>query len=90
MTNRTYKYEITWCWKEDGNRPDNIEEITEVSSTTVPRAISKLARILTEEGFAAEGNEKVKTSELLVIDVRSHQLNNAIITYKKGNGKPLP
>jgi hypothetical protein len=83
MANRTYDFEITWCWKDNGNRPDHIEEITTVRSTTVPRAISKLARMLTEEGFAAEGEDKVKASELLVIDVRNHKITNAIIAHKR-------
>lgn len=85
MANRTYPFEITWCWKEDGNRPSNIEEITEISATTVPRAISKLARLLSDEM-----GEQVKASELMVIDVRNHKVTTAIIDWKKENNRPTP
>lgn len=89
MANRTYPYEITWCWKEDGNKPDSIVEVSEVSSTTVNRAISKLARELHAELGTEE--EPIKTSSILVIDVRSHRLTNAIIDTKhrmaEENGK---
>jgi hypothetical protein len=87
MDNRTYKFEITWCYKEDGNRPDNIEEITEVSSTTVQRAISKLVRQLNED-VSKDDPDFLRASELLVIDVRTHQLTNAIIEHKRANGQP--
>lgn len=87
MANRSYDFEITWCWKDDGNRPDNIEEITTVRSTTVPRAISKLVRLLNDEGFGEEG-APVKASELMVIDVRNHKLTSAIIAKKRANGQP--
>lgn len=87
MANRTYDFEITWCWKDEGNRPDNIEEITTVKSTTVPRAISKLVRTLNDEGFGEE-DAPVKASELLVIDVRNHKLTTAIIEHKRTNGQP--
>lgn len=80
MANRSYDFEITWTWKEDGNRPDNIEEITTVRSTTVPRAISKLARQLT-----VEVGEQVKASEIMVIDVRNHKLTAAILDWKKAH-----
>lgn len=87
MANRSYDFEITWCWKEDGNRPDNIEEITTVRSTTVPRAISKLVRLLNDEGFGEE-EAPVKANELMVIDVRNHKLTSAIIAKKRENGQP--
>lgn len=80
MANRSYDFEIAWCWKEDGNRPDNIEEITSIRSTTVPRAISKLARTLTEEM-----GEPVKASEFMVIDVRNHKLTTAITDWKRND-----
>lgn len=86
MANRTYPYEITWCYKEDGNRPDNIEEVTEVTSTTVQRAIGKLVRELnTVDGVAVDKKdpEYLKASDLLIIDVRSHKLTNGIIEAKK-------
>ena len=81
MGNRSYPYEITWCWKEDGNRPDGIQEVSEVTSTTVGRAINKLARELHDELGSEE--EPIKPSSILVIDVRSHKLTNAIIDAKK-------
>lgn len=84
MPNRSYPFEITWCWKEDGNRPGGIADITEVTSTTVSRAVSKLVRQLNEE----EGNEKgdedyFKSSDLMIIDVRNHKLTQAIIDFKR-------
>lgn len=81
MANRSYPYEITWCWKEDGNRPDGIQEVSEVTSTTVTRAVSKLARELHDELGTEE--QPIKASSILVIDVRSHKLTNAIIETKK-------
>lgn len=86
MANRSYDFEITWCWKEDGNRPENIESIDTVRSTTVNRAISKLVRTLNDEGFGDE-ESPVKASELLVIDVRNHKLTNAIIAHKRESGQ---
>lgn len=80
MANRSYDFEITWCWKTDGNRPENIEGIDTVRSTTVQRAISKLARQLTDEYGETD---PVKGSELLVIDVRNHKLTTAIIEHKR-------
>jgi len=87
MANRSYKFEITWCYKDEGNRPDNIEEITEVASTTVPRAISKLVKTL-NEGLEKDDDDFLRASDLLVIDVRSHQLTNGILAYKRANGQP--
>lgn len=88
MANRSYEYEITWCWKDEGNRPENIEEITTVKSTTVQRAIGKMVREINEqEGFEKGSDEYLRPSDLLVIDVRTHKLNNAIIAYKRANGK---
>jgi hypothetical protein len=86
MANKTYKYEITWSWKEDGNR--NIEEISTVTATTVPRAINKLVKELNDENGTADpkAEDRVRASDIMVIDVRSHQLNNAIIGVKKLNG----
>lgn len=81
MANRSYPFEITWCWKEDGNRPENIQEVTEVKSTTVGRAISKLVRELHAEMGSEE--EPVRASDLLVIDVRNHKITSAIIEAKK-------
>lgn len=89
MANRTYEFEITWCWKEEGNRPDNIEEITVVKSTTVGRAISKMVREL-NEGLGKDDDDFVKASELLVIDVRNHKLTNAIIAHKRATGQLEP
>lgn len=87
MGNRSYPYEITWCWKEDGNRPDAIVEVTEVTATTVGRAISKLVREMNfdDAGKPLEKDHKdyIKAADLLVIDVRSHKLTNAIIAAKK-------
>jgi len=81
MSNRSYDFEITWCWKDEGNRPENIEEVTTVRSTTVPRAISKLVRELSNE------EEEIRASDLLVIDVRNHKLTSAILAAKqKANG----
>ena len=89
MANRSYEFEIVWCWKEDGNRPDDIAEITTVKSTTVPRAISKLVRTLNEEeGNTKEANNLIKSSDLMVIDVRNHKLTSAIIAHKRANGQP--
>jgi hypothetical protein len=89
MANRTYPFEITWCWKEDGNRPDNIAEITEVKATTVNRAISKLVRTLnTEEGYTKDHENYIKASDLLVIDVRNHKITSALIAHKRANGQP--
>lgn len=85
MSNRTYPFEITWCWAEGGNRPDNIEEITEVSSTTVPRAISKLVRMLHDEMGSEE--EPIKAKEIFVIDVRNHKLTSAIVEHKQAHGQ---
>jgi hypothetical protein len=91
MANRSYLYEITWCYKEDGNRPDNIEDITEVSSTTVQRAIGKLVRELNApegaEPLTKDDEEFLRASDLMIIDVRTHKLNDAIIKFKKENGR---
>lgn len=85
MANRTYDFEITWCWKEDGNRPDNIADITAVRSTTVNRAVGKLVRQLNEqEGLTKEDENFIRASDLLVIDVRNHKLTSAIIAHKRG------
>jgi hypothetical protein len=87
MANRTYPYEITWCYKEDGNRPENIEEVTEVTSTTVQRAIGKLIRELNApagaEPLTKDHEDYLRASDLLIIDVRSHKLTNGIIAAKK-------
>jgi hypothetical protein len=82
MSNRSYDYEITWCWKEDGNRPENIEAVTTVRSTTVQRAISKLVRELNDEDGAGDGAEEVRASDLLVIDVRNHKITGQINAVK--------
>lgn len=89
MANRSYDFEITWCYKEDGNRPENIEDITTVRSTTVQRAISKFVRELNVvDGVALEkdNDEYIKAADLLVIDVRAHKLNSALIDFKRANG----
>jgi hypothetical protein len=84
MANRSYPFEITWCWKEDGNRPENIVEVTEVKSTTVGRAIGKLVRQLNEEeGFEKGSDDYIRASDLLVIDVRNHKITSAIIEAKR-------
>lgn len=87
MANRSYPFEITWCWKEDGNRPENIVEVTEVKSTTVGRAIGKLVRELNlddqGEPLPKDHEERVRASDLLVIDVRNHKITNAIIAAKR-------
>lgn len=92
MANRSYDFEITWCFKEEGNRPDNIEEITTVRSTTVGRAISKLVRELNldDQGkpLPKDHEDFLRASDLLVIDVRNHKLTNAIIEHKRANGQP--
>jgi hypothetical protein len=80
MANRTYPYEITWAWKEDGNKPDALAEVTEVSATTVQRAISKLVRELNE---GQEDDEQLRASDIMIVDVRSHKLTNAIMEVKK-------
>lgn len=77
MANRTYPFEITWCWKEDGNRPEAIAEVTPIAATTVNRAIAKLVKELSTE------EEPVKASDLMVVDVRCHKLTTAIIETKK-------
>jgi hypothetical protein len=84
MGNRAYDFEVTWCWKEDGNRPDQIVGIDIVRSTTATRAISKLVRTLNEE----EGNEKgaegfIKISDLMILDVRNHKITQNIINFKR-------
>lgn len=82
MANRTYPYEITWCWKEDGNKPDAIADIDEVQATTVQRAINKLVKMINEQEETAE-EDRIKASDLMVIDVRCHRLNNRIIEIKR-------
>jgi hypothetical protein len=84
MGNRSYTFEITWCWKQDGNRPDQIADIDIIHTTTVTRAISKLVRLINEQ----EGNEKgspnfVKVSDLMIIDVRNHKITQNIINFKR-------
>jgi hypothetical protein len=86
MANRSYDFEITWCYKEDGNRPDNIEDITTVRSTTVGRAVSKLVREL-NDGLEKDDEEFLRASDLLVIDVRNHKLTSAIIEKKRELGQ---
>jgi hypothetical protein len=92
MANRSYPFEITWCWKEDGNRPENIAEVTEVKSTTVGRAIGKLVRELNlddnGEPLAKDHEDRVKASDLLVIDVRNHKITTAIMAAKRAAGQP--
>jgi transcription initiation factor TFIIIB Brf1 subunit/transcription initiation factor TFIIB len=87
MSNRSYPFEITWCWKEEGNRPENIAEVTEVKSTTVGRAISKLVRELNTgdngEQLPKDHQDYVRSSDLLVIDVRNHRITSAIIAKKR-------
>lgn len=87
MANRSYPFEITWCWKEDGNRPENIVEVTEVKSTTVGRAIGKLVRELNldDDGqpLPKDHEDRVRASDLLVIDVRNHKITSAIIEAKR-------
>lgn len=80
MANKSYPYEITWCYKDEGNRL--IEDITEVTATTVQRAVSKLVKILNE---GAEEEYHLRASDLMVIDVRSHKLTNAILAFKKSD-----
>lgn len=91
MANRSYDYEITWTYKEDGNRPDNIEDITVVRSTTVQRAISKMVRELNSpqgaEPLTKDDEDFLRASDLMIIDVRTHKLNSAIINFKKENGR---
>lgn len=93
MANRSYPFEITWCWKEDGNRPDNIVEVTEVKSTTVGRAIGKLVRELNldDDGkpLPEEHEDRVRASDLLVIDVRNHKITSAIIDAKRLAGRQV-
>lgn len=86
MANRSYVFEITWTWSEQGNRPENIEEITEVKSTTVPRAISKLVRELHAD--IGSEDEPIKAKDIFVIDVRNHKLTTSIIEHKRANGQP--
>lgn len=86
MANRSYEFEITWCYTEDGNRPENIAEVTTVKSTTVNRAISKLVRELDAEDKEAEG-EGLKAKDIQVIDVRNHKLTTAIIAAKRAAGQ---
>jgi len=81
MSNRTYPYEITWAYKEHGNKPDALADVTEVSATTVQRAISKLVKQLNDEGPA--DSEELRASDIMVVDVRSHKLTNAIMEVKK-------
>lgn len=89
MANRSYPFEITFCWKEDGNRPDDIAEIREVKSTTVNRAISKMVRELNkEEGLTKDDADFIRASDLMIIDVRNHKLTSAIIEHKRANGQP--
>lgn len=87
MANRSYDFEITWCYKEDGNRPENIEAVSTVRSTTVNRAVSKLVRELNDEDGAGDGADDLRASDLLVIDVRNHKLTNAIIEHKRTTGQ---
>lgn len=84
MANRSYTFEITWCYKDEGNRPENIVEITEVKSTTVGRAISKMVREL-NEGLEKDHDDYLRASDILVIDVRNHKLTSAILEHKRAN-----
>jgi hypothetical protein len=82
MGNRQYDFEITWCWKQDGNRPENIEEVTAVRSTTVQRAISKMLRDF-NEGVDKEDDDFTRPADILVIDVRNIRLNEATRSAKR-------
>lgn len=82
MGNRSWDFEITWCYKESGNRPEGIEQIDVVRSTTVPRAISKLVREL-NDGLEKDDEDFLRSSDIMVIDVRNHKLTTAILEHKK-------
>lgn len=66
MANKTRTYQVTWSYKEDGNR--ELSSVDIVSATTVQRAISKLVRTLNDED---PDRDDYKTSDFLFIDVRA-------------------
>jgi hypothetical protein len=78
MANKTRKYIIQFTFKAEGNRADRLTH--ETTGTTVQRAISKLVKDLNEgkaqqavfDRIPAElGDEELRASDLMVIDVRT-------------------
>ena len=84
MANKTRKYVVTFTWKDEGNRADPQTHAT--TGTTVQRAISKVVKDI-NEGLvpqeildsipAALDDEDIRASDLMVVDVRSVDFNQA-------------
>jgi len=72
MANQTHIYRISWSWKEEGNRQATGH--WSGKATTVPRAVSKLVKELNEQA-KTDGEDPVKASELMILDVRSMKFN---------------
>lgn len=72
MANKARSYTIVFAYKEDGNRNLGNAETAVIEATTVQRAITKLVRELNAEPVPEDEEvNTVKTSDLLVIDVRT-------------------
>lgn len=78
MANKTRKYVVRFTWKAEGNRAE--PHVRETTGTTVQRAISKVVKDINEglvpqevlDSIPAElGDEDIRASDLMVVDVRS-------------------
>lgn len=82
MANRTMRYYVTWCFREDGNR--TVEGTNEIQATSVPRAIAKLVRQLNEEEPAsAPLPGELRASDLFILDVRSVMFDRTVQLYRE-------
>lgn len=87
MANKSYRYTILWGWREEGNK--SIEDMWAGTATSVPRAISKLIQSLNEvenehgQRVPVADEEKIKASEVFVLDVRCAELTQALEHIQK-------
>lgn len=69
MANKSYTYDVHWAFKEEGNR--RVEDVIQVTATTVQRAISKAVKELNRDGDGGyldkEDEDFLKPSDLMII-----------------------
>ena len=64
VANKTYQFEVTYAWAEEGNRNEEKMLTEQIAATTVPRAISKLVKELKETGDIGS------SADILVVEVK--------------------
>lgn len=80
---RSYRYTITWCFKNETHANRVIEDFWHGTATSVPRAISKMVREFNAEDG---GVDPIRVADLWVLDVRSESFDEPLRRHDEQRG----